>query len=224
MLTVKHIGAKLIPLRGIDVSVPDFMLKLQGDIKSSRELATNAELDQLLFDVVMGFHHGSAGGFAFSQVRDSYALVRDKVGIMGESDFLACHSVLHGTPVRSFRRKNVLVGGGDTRSASYVPPDHGSVSLLMRDWRKYVNGICNNPIAGIVVGVFRLLQIHPFPDGNGRTARLMFFALMSKYYGARSGMYDVARRMFASGNHELLLSSLRQIRKNDWSEAFQIFK
>jgi hypothetical protein len=37
-------------------------------------------------------------------------------------------------------------------------------------------------------------------------------------------MYDVARRMFASGNHELLLSSLRQIRKNDWSEAFQIFK
>lgn len=224
MLTAKHVGAKLIPLRGVHMPVPDFMLKAQEDIKSSREIDTDSELDQLLFDVVLGFHRGSAGGFAFSQVRDAYALIRDKVGAMSESDFLTCHSVLHGTQVRSFRRGNVLVGGGDARSASYVPPDHGDVSLLMRDWRRYINTICDHPIAGIVVGVFRLLQIHPFPDGNGRTARMMFFALMLKHYGARSAVYDVARKMFSSGNHELMLCSLRQIRGNDWGEAFQILK
>lgn len=201
------------------------MSALQEDIRSSRELITDSELDQLLFDVVLGFHRGGAGTSEFSLVRDAYAFIRDKIGAISESDVLACHSVLHGTSVRSFRGSNVLVGGGGgVRSASYVPPDYGSVPLLMRDWRKYINGICADPIAGIVVGVFRLLQIHPFHDGNGRTARLMLLALMSKYYGARSGVYDVARRMFASGNHELLLSSLRQIRENDWNEAFKILK
>ncbi len=224
MLTVKHVGAKLSSLRGADIPTPHFMLKLQEDIKSSRELIVESELDQLLFDVVLGFRRYGDEGFGFLHVRNSYTYIRDRIGAISERDVLVSHSILHGMPVQSFRRSNVLVGGSDTRSATYIPPDHGDVSLLMRDWRRHVNGICNIPIVEIIVGLFRLLQIHPFPDGNGRTARMMFFALMLKHYGAKAAIHDVARKMFSSGNQELMLCSLRQIRRNDWAEAFQILK
>lgn len=223
MLTVKQVGAKLRPLRSADIPTPHFMLKLQEDIKSSRELAADAEFDQLLFDVVLGSHYRIGRGFSFANVRDSFQYIRDKIGSMSEADIFVSYSILCGERVSSYRATNVLVGGNNIRAATYVPPDHKGVPSLMKDWRRYTNNICANPIIGIVVAVDRFLQIHPFIDGNGRMARMILFSLMLKNFGARAGVRDVARRMFSDGNHELIYLSLQQIRNNDWSRIFEIF-
>ena len=224
MLTAKHVGARLKPLCGASIPFSDAMMKLQEDIKSSRELVADSEVDQLLFDVVLGSHCGIGGDFVFTNVRSAYLYICDKIGSMSESDIFVSYSILCGERVSSFRAVNVLVGGNNIRTATRVPPDHSGVPSLMRDWRRHVNNICDKPIIGIVVAVDRFLQIHPFVDGNGRMARLMLFSLMLKNFGARDGVRNVARRMFSAGNHERINLSLQQMREGDWSRIFEIFK
>jgi Fic family protein len=79
-----------------------------------------------------------------------------------------------------YRMENVLIGG-----AKHIPPDYLMVPVLMqklvyednREWIHY------HPIvrAALLHGEF--VKIHPFIDGNGRTARLLLnLVLMSNGY------------------------------------------
>lgn len=79
-----------------------------------------------------------------------------------------------------YRMENVLIGG-----AKHIPPDYLMVPVLMqklvyednREWIHY------HPVvrAALLHGEF--VKIHPFIDGNGRTARLLLnLVLMSNGY------------------------------------------
>jgi Fic family protein len=79
-----------------------------------------------------------------------------------------------------YRMENVLIGG-----AKHIPPDYLMVPVLMqklvyednREWIQY------HPVvrAALLHGEF--VKIHPFIDGNGRTARLLLnFVLMLNGY------------------------------------------
>jgi Fic family protein len=69
----------------------------------------------------------------------------------------------------------------------YDPPFHVNVPMLMSefsDWIKNDDGI--SPIIKAGVAHVHLVAIHPFVDGNGRTARLLATLLIRKYgYGFR---------------------------------------
>lgn len=80
----------------------------------------------------------------------------------------------------NYRKTNVLITGSD-----HLPPDSGEVPLAMNDlitWaRDNVRGL--HPVEFAALLHHRLVYIHPFVDGNGRTARLaMNLVLMNRGY------------------------------------------
>lgn len=68
------------------------------------------------------------------------------------------------------------------RGATYVPPSWEKVPDLMADFEKSMSGI-KNPVSKAILAHYFFVAIHPYIDGNGRTARLiMNYALLSSGY------------------------------------------
>jgi Fic family protein len=88
-------------------------------------------------------------------VRQIHALV-----LMGIDDEEAGH----------YRRGQVRISG-----SAYVPPEPVAVPGLMQDFAAWLTGEAQNlsPVERAALAHFRLVDIHPFADGNGRTARLL---------------------------------------------------
>ncbi|MEK7439260.1 MAG: Fic family protein [Chloroflexota bacterium] len=59
--------------------------------------------------------------------------------------------------------------------SEYIPPEAIAVPSLMSDFSKWLNGEANalTVIERAALAHFHLVHIHPFSDGNGRTARLL---------------------------------------------------
>lgn len=55
----------------------------------------------------------------------------------------------------------------------YIPPEYTDVPKLLDELVEYVNGTDDHPLIIAAVVHYQLVTIHPFEDGNGRTARLM---------------------------------------------------
>lgn len=72
------------------------------------------------------------------------------------------------------RQEPVFVNNPRTRQPIYFPPDHQDVPRLIADMLRYVNENRNKLDPLIVAGIFhkQFVIVHPFVDGNGRTARL----------------------------------------------------
>ena len=77
----------------------------------------------------------------------------------------------------------VLFAVYDSKSANpeYIPPQYDEVETLLDELINYVNNTDDHPliIAGIVH--YQLVTIHPFEDGNGRTARLISAYLLDLF-------------------------------------------
>lgn len=80
------------------------------------------------------------------------------------------------------REEPVFVNNPKTRQTVYLPPDHGDVPELMRTLIEYVGNSEGVIDPLIVAGIFhkQFVIIHPFVDGNGRTARLATKMLLAK--------------------------------------------
>ena len=61
----------------------------------------------------------------------------------------------------------------ETGSPEYIPPEHSDIPSLLDELIKYVNTTDDHPLIIAAVVHYQLVTIHPFEDGNGRTARLM---------------------------------------------------
>lgn len=64
----------------------------------------------------------------------------------------------------------------------YIPPEHSDVPALLDELVSYVNKSDDHPLIKAGVVHYQLVTIHPFEDGNGRTARLMSGYILD-YYG-----------------------------------------
>ncbi len=80
-----------------------------------------------------------------------------------------------------YRRVQVYITGSE-----YVPPEPVAVPGLMADFGDWLNSdeaAALHPVERATLAHFRLVHIHPFTDGNGRTARLLMnLALMREGY------------------------------------------
>jgi len=77
-----------------------------------------------------------------------------------------------------YRRGAVRIAGSD-----HVPPDPAAVPGLMRDFVNWLNSpeaAALHPAERAALAHFRLVDIHPFTDGNGRTARLLMNLLLMR--------------------------------------------
>lgn len=80
------------------------------------------------------------------------------------------------------RQEPVFVNNPKTRQTVYLPPEHSDVSKLMNELFGYIKENENKVDPLILAGIFhkQLVIIHPFIDGNGRTARLATKMLLAK--------------------------------------------
>ena len=60
-----------------------------------------------------------------------------------------------------------------TGSPDYIPPEYSEIPELLDELVEYVNTTDDHPLIVAAVVHYQLVTIHPFEDGNGRTARLM---------------------------------------------------
>lgn len=74
-----------------------------------------------------------------------------------------------------YRRTNVRIGG-----AVFIPPEAYQVAQAMDDWEHWLRTAARtwHPVQRAALAHHRLAAIHPFIDGNGRTARLIMNLLL----------------------------------------------
>ena len=71
-----------------------------------------------------------------------------------------------------------------TGRPEYIPPEYIDIPGLLDELVDYVNTTDDHPLIVAAVVHYQLVTIHPFEDGNGRTARLMSgYILDSNGYG-----------------------------------------
>ena len=69
-----------------------------------------------------------------------------------------------------------------TGRPEYIPPEYCDVPVLLKELESYINTSDDHPIIKAAILHYQLVTIHPFEDGNGRTARIMSNYILS-YYG-----------------------------------------
>lgn len=60
-----------------------------------------------------------------------------------------------------------------TGNADYIPPEYSDIPDLLDELVEYVNTTDDHPLIVAAIVHYQIVTIHPFEDGNGRTARLM---------------------------------------------------
>ncbi len=119
-----------------------------------------------------------------------------------------------------YRQEPVIIHGPRTGDIAFLPPDHGDVPALVDELIAYIRENQNlDPL--LLAGLFhkQFVIIHPFMDGNGRTARLATNHLLNglglrvaslfsfeNYYNQNVSRYF--RQVGAFGNYYDLVGAL----------------
>lgn len=69
-----------------------------------------------------------------------------------------------------------------SNAPEYIPPEYSEIPGLLDELVEYVRTTDDHPLIVAAVVHYQLVTIHPFEDGNGRTARLMSGYILD-YYG-----------------------------------------
>lgn len=123
-----------------------------------------------------------------------------------------------------FRQKNVSIA-----NSKHTPPSHYDVADLMRELIDYINDVANSrdELLKIALAHHRFVWIHPFGNGNGRTVRLLTYAMLCKkgYIEPNALRLFNPTAVFAGNRHEYY-DMLERADKGDdeglleWSEYF----
>ncbi len=70
----------------------------------------------------------------------------------------------------------------ETGNADYIPPENVDIPALLEELIHYINTTDDHPLIIAAIVHYQLVTIHPFEDGNGRTARLISGYILD-YYG-----------------------------------------
>lgn len=97
------------------------------------------------------------------------------------NDILEIHKRVlgHVDPIEGgeFRRTQVYVGG-------HIPPGPGDLSILLRRFEQWLNSeqaMSMHPVKYAALAHYKLVHIHPFTDGNGRTSRLLMNTILMRF-------------------------------------------
>jgi fido (protein-threonine AMPylation protein)/Tfp pilus assembly protein PilF len=97
------------------------------------------------------------------------------------NDILEIHKRIlgHVDPIEggTFRRTQVYVG-------SHIPPKPSELLILMDEFQEWLNSEYTSqlhPVKQAAIAHYKLVNIHPFSDGNGRTSRLLMNTILMRY-------------------------------------------
>jgi Fic family protein len=93
----------------------------------------------------------------------------------------------------------------ETGNVDYIPPEYSDIPALLNELVNYVNTSDDHPLIKAAVVHYQLVTIHPFEDGNGRTARLISGYVLD-YYGYGFGGIGSLEEYFAYNQDEYYAS------------------
>jgi len=125
-----------------------------------------------------------------------------------------------------YRKIQVYVGNRITGEIIFMPPSPEEVPSLMKNFIKWLNSeeaLKLHPVLVAGISHYELVRIHPFVDGNGRTARVIATLILYirefdiKRFFALDDYYDSDRRAYYSA-----LKSVNQktLDLTQWLEYF----
>jgi Fic family protein len=123
-----------------------------------------------------------------------------------------------------YRKIQNYVVNSKTEEIIYTPPPAYEVGIMMQELIEYINKVTDSSdiiIAGIAQ--FQLVHIHPFLDGNGRTARLLStLCLYKKGYDFKK-LFTLSE--YYDRNRLKYYEAMQSVRNNDmdmtaWLEYF----
>ena len=114
------------------------------------------------------------------------ALKYINASLVNRNDYITIKDILeihkrvlgHVDPIEGgeFRRTHVYVGG-------HIPPGPGDLNILMGRFEQWLNSdqaSSVHPIKYAALAHYKLVHIHPFTDGNGRTSRLLMNTILMR--------------------------------------------
>lgn len=143
--------------------------------------------------------------------------------ILQASNILQVHALLLQKIEKEFtgryRNAGVRIAGGN-----FIPPDALKVDALMDELINWVNESDDKQSVVVKAAIFhhRLVWIHPFFDGNGRTARLVFNLLLMRagfppaiiLKNDRKKYYDALNKANQGDYGKLLLLVLQSLERS----------
>ena len=131
-------------------------------------------------------------------------LARDRLGI---EQLKKANAVMTGKRQVGFRTKPVWMGAMHPSDSWHVGSPPGRLNSLM----KTLIGLPSSPLPvsmQALIGLLRLLQIHPFEDGNGRTARFYAIWLAHRKLGPATCILDLLDALCDRSRFDLNAASL----------------
>ena len=156
-------------------------------------------------------------------------LAADKTVKVDEGIIRALNSMtLRGLPASAARRRGTYRIGGslivdfDTRAVRYRPPPPQWVPELMaglvEDIQRWM--IEEPPPIAAALAHFGLISIHPFDDGNGRTARLIADLILEIKGWSVEGMLSISKIVY--DRHREYYDVLRNCQGDDFKEDVDV--
>lgn len=138
-----------------------------------------------------------------AEVRNYYHAMKEVERLATESEPLTERMVqrIHGLVMTGkpkptpYRTEQNVIRNSQTRGIVYMPPEAKDVPALMRDLVQWINKELNEgdlPVP-LIAGLahYQFATIHPYYDGNGRTARLLTTLILHKAGYGLKGIYSL---------------------------------
>ncbi len=124
----------------------------------------------------------------------------------------------------NYRKIQNYVVNSRTKEVIYTPPAPFDVPHLMREFVHWINNAEDaSPILVAGIAQFQFVHIHPFIDGNGRTARLLSTLMLYKTGYDFKRLFTISE--FYDEDRPAYYQSIQSVRKNGmdmtaWLEYF----
>ena len=139
---------------------------------------------------------------------------------------LTVAQILPETEAGEYRRIQVVVRNLQTQDISFRPPPAVEVPYQIEDFVSWLNSVVGkkvHPVLRAGVTHYELARVHPFVDGNGRTARAM--ALLVLFLEGYEAKRFFALEEYYDQHAKSYYGALQSVEKNggdmtDWLEFF----
>ena len=145
---------------------------IEGNTLTRQETALVVEKDisiegKQLKELIEAKNHAEAVEFI-----KNFALNNKNTSDITLSTILDIHRIIlqKNDDANAGRMRNIPVR---ITGSTSIMPNPASVSKLMEDFITWLKEVKDNPVSVAIEAHYRFVSIHPFTDGNGRTARLL---------------------------------------------------
>jgi hypothetical protein len=165
---------------------------------------------------------------------DVVAMERVGVGVLAAAEHLAGHRLTKRSLIKanalvlaqrksSLRNGPMWVGASNPMHAWYVAPPANKVEALVMNLVEFNHSHDDLPILlRACASMCQLLLVHPFADGNGRTARALLLGMMLPEFKCRSTLFYLLDRLWEFQGSALHAATIKLRETGSWDEFFAL--